>query len=104
MRQGIFVLSALFCILAIVLVLTGQPRWMGLIVLLLAGACLAAGLYLQYRQGASESPELDERQRAVISDLLAEGKYGTAVNQVKLWKRNVSREQAESIVRALDQR
>lgn len=104
MRSVSFGLSALFCILAIVLVLTGQPRWMGLIVILLAGVCLFYGLYLTYQNKETGPIELDDDQRRTIQDLLAEGKFGTAVNQVKLWHRHASTEEAQRIVRALDQR
>ena len=102
MRAVFSSFSALFCVLAIAFVFTGQPRWMGMIAVGLAGLCFAFSLYLNYQSKQQGPIVLDDGQKAEIKKLLAEGKFGTAVNQVKLWYRNVSTDEAQSTVRELD--
>lgn len=102
MRNLYLVLATLACVAAVVArAATGTP-WLPLVVLLIAGLFLALALRSNFQPAKEAALEdLDKEQRAELQRLLANGQFGAAVGQVRLWFRGTSQERAEEIVKKL---
>ena len=102
MRYISFGMAALLCVTAIVTQMTGSPRYVALAQLAVAFVFLVVGLALSQRGSGAQGPvELDVEQEKEIKRLLSQGQYGTAVGQVRLWHRTLSKEEAEEMVQNL---
>ena len=102
MRTLYLVLAALACVAAVVArAATGTP-WLPLVALLVGGLFLALVLRSNVQPTQEATLEdLDKEQRAEIKRLLANGQFGAAVGQVRLWFRGTSQDRAEKIVKQL---
>ncbi|AWB82462.1 hypothetical protein C3B44_08970 [Corynebacterium yudongzhengii] len=98
MRILLFVVSAVFSLAAVGLLVFGLPRWVALIMLAVAGLALVGAMREQARQEAPRAIELDEKQRAQIRDMKAEGRHGAAIRQVQLWHRYATESDARRLV------
>ncbi len=101
MQKVSFLLAGLLCLAAVIGQLVGLPRVGALALLAGAAVFLALGFVTVGKRRDPGEVELDEEQRAEITRLLEEGKYGTAIGQVRLWFRNATDDDAEAVVRAL---
>ena len=99
MRIVSFALAAVFSIVAVVAVYTTLPGWVGTVAIVVAGLFLVLGFYEQYKRREVVAPELDDEQRATVNRMKAEGNFHLAVQQVQLWFRNTTPEDAARIVR-----
>lgn len=102
MRNLYLVLAALACIAAVVArAATGTP-WLPLVALIIGGVFLVLALRSNFEPAKEATFEdLDKEQRAELQRLLANGQFGAAVGQVRLWFRGTSQERAEEIVKQL---
>lgn len=99
MRILSFVLAAVFSIAAVVTAYTAIPGWVGTASIVLAGLFLVIGFYEQYKMRDHEPPVLDDEQRDTIKRIKDEGNFQLAVQQVQMWFRGTSQEDATRIVR-----
>lgn len=99
MRIVSFALAAVFSIVAVVAVYTTLPGWVGTVAIVAAGLFLVLGFYEQYKRREVVAPELDDEQRATVNRMKNEGNFHLAVQQVQLWFRNTTPEDAARIVR-----
>ena len=72
---------------------------MGTAAIVAAGLFLVLGFYEQYKRQEDVAPELDDEQRATVQRMKAEGNFQLAVQQVQLWFRGATTEDAARIVR-----
>ena len=99
MRIVSFALAAVFSIVAVVAVYTTLPGWVGTAAIVAAGLFLVLGFYEQYKRQEDVAPELDSEQRATVQRMKAEGNFQLAVQQVQLWFRGTTPEDATRLVR-----
>lgn len=99
MRIVSFVLAAVFSLVAVVAVYTSLPGWVGTAAIVAAGVFLVLGFYEQYTLREEVAPMLDDEQRATVQRMKGEGNFQLAVQQVQLWFRGASPEDAARIVR-----
>ena len=99
MRIVSFALAAVFSIVAVVAVYTTLPGWVGTAAIVAAGLFLVLGFYEQYKLREDVAPELDDEQRATVQRMKAEGNFQLAVQQVQLWFRGTTPEDATRLVR-----
>ena len=99
MRIVSFALAAVFSIIAVVAVYTTLPGWVGTAAIVAAGLFLVLGFYEQYKRQEDVAPELDDEQRATVQRMKAEGNFQLAVQQVQLWFRGTTPEDAARLVR-----
>ena len=99
MRIVSFALAAVFSIVAVVAVYTTLPGWVGTAAIVAAGLFLVLGFYEQYKLREDVAPELDDEQRATVQRMKAEGNFQLAVQQVQLWFRGTTPEDAARLVR-----
>ena len=101
MRALYLTLSALLCVVAIVgRVWTGGP-WLSLVAMVAAAIFLTLGLRGRAQKAPVDVASLAEWQREELKVLLAQGQFGTAVKQVRLWFRDASEDDAAAIVQQL---
>lgn len=98
MRVVFLALAAVFSLVAIGARLWGQPTWMSVAALVVAGGFLVAGLWLQARQQIPHGVVLDEEQRATIRRMKGEGNHSGAISQVQLWFKYATADQAREAV------
>ena len=99
MRIVSFALAAVFSLVAVAAVSTSLPGWAGTAAIVAAGLCLVLGFYEQYKAREEEIPELNAEQRETVQRMKAEGNVQLAVQQVQLWFRVATPEDAARIVR-----
>lgn len=99
MRIVSFVLAAVFSLVAVVAVYTSLPGWAGTAAIVAAGLFLVLGFYEQYKLREEVAPTLDDEERATVQRMKDEGNFQLAVQQVQLWFRGTSPEDAARIVR-----
>lgn len=99
MRYLAFTLATVFSLAAIAGQWFGWSRPVTIGALVLAGAFLAWGFWDAAQKAPAEDKELDEQQRATIRRMKSEGNTQLAIQQVQLWFRNTSQEEAAAIVR-----
>lgn len=99
MRIVSFVLAAVFSVVAVAAVYTTLPGWVGTVAILAGGLFLLLGFYEQYKLREEVEPELDSEQRATVQRIKSEGNFQLAVQQVQLWFRGTTPEDAARIVR-----
>ena len=99
MRYFAFIVAAVFSIVAIAGVWLGWPMSIRLAAILVAGAFLLWGFYDVYSKQEQEPIVLDDEKKATIKRLKSEGKTHVAIQQVQLWFRNCTPEEAARIVR-----
>ncbi|APT93629.1 hypothetical protein CPHO_03220 [Corynebacterium phocae] len=98
MKVLYFFIASLACVAAIAAQWLGQPRWMALLALAVAGLCLVLGL-LRSQPGMSRKRiDWDDEKQAEIERLLANNQYGTAISQIKLWFPHTSDGEAKTVV------
>ena len=102
MRNLSLVLAALACVAAVAArAATGTP-WLPLVALIIGGVFLVLALRSNFEPAKEATFEdLDKEQRAELQRLLANGQFGAAVGQVRLWFRGTSQGRAEEIVKQL---
>lgn len=96
-----FVLAAVFSLVAVVAVYTAVPGWVGTVAIVAAGLFLVLGFAEQYRRQERVKPQLDDEQRLTVRRMKEEGNTQLAIQQVQLWLRGVSQEDAARIVRGV---
>lgn len=101
MRIASFVLAAVFSLVAVVAVYTTVPGWVGTVAIVAAGPFLVLGFAEQYRRQERVEPQLDDEQRFTVRRMKEEGNTQLAIQQVRLWLRGVSQEDAARIVRGV---
>lgn len=101
MRYLAFTLAAVCSVAAIAGPWLGWSRPVTIAALALAGACLAWAFWDAARNAPAEEKELDEEQRATVRRMKSEGNTQLAIQQVQLWFRNTSQEEAAAIVRGV---
>lgn len=84
---------------AIAIAFTNIPRWVAVVLLVVAAVALFTGLREKYRAIEDAPIELDEEQAETVRSLKAEGREDSAVRQVQLWFRNTDHETAANVVR-----
>ena len=99
MRIVSFALAAMFSLIAVAAVYTSLPGWAGTAAIVAAGLFLVLGFYEQYKAREEEIPELNAEQRETVQRMKAEGNVQLAVQQVQLWFRAATPEDAARIVR-----
>ncbi|QYH19347.1 hypothetical protein JKI95_09490 [Corynebacterium aquatimens] len=99
MRYFAFTVAAAFCLVAIAGTWLGWALPIRLIAIFAAGMFLTWGFYDVYSKQEQEPIVLDDEKKATIKRLKSEGKTHVAVQQVQLWFRNCSQEEAARIVR-----
>jgi len=102
MRVIAFSLAAVFSFVGIAAQWFGWPRTVGVCGIILAGLFLAWGFYDVATARTDEPIELDAEQRATVRRMKKEGNTHLAIQQVQLWFRNTSPEDAARIVRAVE--
>ncbi|MCP1386896.1 hypothetical protein M5J20_01600 [Corynebacterium sp. TA-R-1] len=101
MRYLAFILAAVFSSAAIAGVWLDWPLSIRMVSILAAGAFLIWGFYDVYSKQEPEPIVLDDEKKETIKRLKGEGKTHVAVQQVQLWFRNCSQDEAARIVREL---
>lgn len=99
MRNAIFIIAAVFCLVAIFGPGMGVPREVIGASLVLAAAFLGWGFYYQAQNREQKPIVLDDEQRATIKRMKDEGNHQLAIQQVQLWFRDPPAEEAARIVR-----
>ena len=101
MRHVRLFLAAALSILAVGAPMVPLPAWVGPTAIVAAALMLVMWVVLQYRRRAAPDLALSDDQRDAIAQIKQAGEIETAVQQVQLWKRDASREDAVRIVRDL---
>ena len=99
MRNLAFILAGVLSLLAVVVGPLGWPRWVAIAALAVAFVFLALGFADKARNLEAKPKVLDGEQRATIARMKSEGNTPLAIQQVQLWFRNTSPEEAARIVR-----
>lgn len=99
MRNVIWFIAAIFCLVAIAGQWSGLPREIAGAALVLAAAFLGWGFYDKASKQEPKPIVLDEEQRATIKRMKEEGNHQLAIQQVQMWFRNPPAEEAARIVR-----
>lgn len=99
MQAASLALAAALSIAAIVIAFTSVPRWIAVVLLVVAAVALFVGLREKYRAMEDEPIELDAEQEETVRRLKAEGREDLAVRQVQLWFRNADHGTAADVVR-----
>ncbi|MGD7002060.1 hypothetical protein [Corynebacterium halotolerans] len=101
MRGLYFGLAVLFCVVALILNVVDVAAILGIIAIVVAGIFLVLGLRVTAARREPARVELDAEQEQTIRAMVAEGRDSAAINQVQLWFRGVTPEQARTAVAAL---
>lgn len=101
MRYLAFGLAAVLSVVAIVGQWMAWPSAVTVSAIVVAGTFLVLGLWDAARRAELEPKELDEEQQATIRRMKSEGNTQLAIQQVQLWLRNTSQEEAAAIVRGV---
>ena len=99
MQAASLALAAALSIAAIFIAFTSVPRWIAVVLLVVAAVALFVGLREKYRAMEDEPIELDAEQEETVRRLKAEGREDLAVRQVQLWFRNADHGTAADVVR-----
>lgn len=100
MRILYFSLAAVFSLVAVLdAYVNFDPAWLGKVSIVVAAMFLVLGFYEQYKRQEEPSLELDAEERATIKRMKDEGNHQLAIQQVQMWKRHASPEDAARIVR-----
>ena len=99
MRYLAFTLATVLSVVAIAGQWLGWPRGVTVAAVIAAGACLVWGFAASAKGREPVPKELDDEQRATIRRMREEGNTPLAVQQVQLWFRNTTPEEAAAIVR-----
>lgn len=102
MRIFALTLGAVFSLVAIAAQWFEWPRSVGVCAIMLAGLFLAWGLYDVATAQGDKPVALDDEQLATVRRMKQEGNTQLAIQQVQLWFRNTSPEDAARIVRAVE--
>ena len=98
MRNLVFILAGALSLVAVLTAPLGWPRWVAIAALAVAFVLLVVGFRDKARTMEAKPKVLDADQRATISRMKSEGNTPMAVQQVQLWFRNTTPEEAARIV------
>ncbi|WKK61992.1 hypothetical protein QYQ98_03655 [Corynebacterium sp. P3-F1] len=99
MQAASLALAAVLSVAAIVIAFTNVPRWVAVVLLVVAALALFMGLREKYRAMEDAPIELDEEQEETVRRLKAAGREDSAIRQVQLWFRNTDHDTAGAVVR-----
>ncbi|AKK03784.1 hypothetical protein [Corynebacterium epidermidicanis] len=102
MRNLDFFLAAVFALAAVYTKFAGNPWWVPVLLIVLAGGRLFTGMQKRAReQRLQRNPiVLDDEQLATIRDMKARGQEIAAIKQVRLWYRDADLLTARQLVDA----